>query len=230
MGKRSRKRGGASPPELPRRERARGGAAPRRRGGRPSLEDRPKPPWHPVPLVELCVLVGIVLLVLGALDLRSDRGKLLLVLGMALGSLGGLDTALREHLAGYRSHTTVISALPAVTCAALLYFAGAPWPAVVVAAVAVVGAVFWWMRRAFMRRAAGRAGHAARLYRRVRREAHAAARAAPRHGDLPRPGRARSRSTATCSGSPWCTTARPTTTPRAATCGSGRSTARPGRS
>jgi phosphoribosyl-ATP pyrophosphohydrolase len=31
-----------------------------------------------VPLVEICVLVGIVLLVLGALDLRSDRGKLLL--------------------------------------------------------------------------------------------------------------------------------------------------------
>ena len=37
----------------------------------------------PVPLVELCVLVGIVLIVLGALD-RLDRGKLMLVLGMAL--------------------------------------------------------------------------------------------------------------------------------------------------
>jgi hypothetical protein len=106
-----------------------------------------------VPLVEICVLVGIVLLVLGALNLESDRGKLMLVLGMALGSLGGLDTALREHLAGYRSHTTVIASLPAVTTAALLYFARAPWPAVVLAAVAVFAAVFWWMRRVFMRRA-----------------------------------------------------------------------------
>src|SRR5215216_5830587 len=108
MGKRARKRGDAVPAIASARPAA---AAPGRRAGRPSIEDRPKPPWHPVPLVELCVLVGIVLLVLGALDLRSDRGKLLLVLGMALGSLGGLDTALREHLAGYRSHTTVIAAL-----------------------------------------------------------------------------------------------------------------------
>ena len=150
MGTRSRKRGDAVPaaasvPAAP--------APVRRRGGRPSIEERPKPPWHPVPLVELCVLVGIVLLVLGALDLQSDRGKLMLVLGMGLGSLGGLDTALREHLAGYRSHTTVIASLPAVTTAAATYFAGVPWPVVVMAAVAVFAAVFWWMRRVFMRSA-----------------------------------------------------------------------------
>ncbi len=106
-----------------------------------------------MPLVELCVLVGIVLLVLGVLELRSDRGKLMLVLGMGLGSLGGLDTALREHLAGYRSHTTVIAALPAVTTAAVAYFAGAPWPALIVAAVAVFAAGFWLMRRVYMRSA-----------------------------------------------------------------------------
>ncbi len=148
MGKRSRKRGDAVPAGAPAPA-----PAPRRRTGRPSLEERPKPPWHPVPLVELCVLVGIVLLVLGALDLRSDRGKLMLVLGMALGSLGGLDTALREHLAGYRSHTTVIASLPAVTTAALLYFARAPWPVLIAGAVAVFAGVFWLMRRVFMRRA-----------------------------------------------------------------------------
>jgi hypothetical protein len=157
MGKRSRKRGDAvsavaPAPSAPAPGRAGTGSA-RRRGGRPAIEDRPKPPWHPVPLVEICVLVGLVLLVLGALDLRSDRGKLLLVLGMALGSLGGLDTALREHLAGYRSHTTVIASLPAVTTAATLYFARVPWTVLVIAAVAVFAGVFWWMRRVFMRRA-----------------------------------------------------------------------------
>src|SRR5215204_4451933 len=152
MGRRSRKRGEAIPAAAPVREAAPARAAPRR-GARPSIEDRPKPPWHPVPLVELCVLVGIVLLALGALDLQSDRGKLMLVLGMGLGSLGGLDTALREHLAGYRSHTTVIAALPAVTAAAAAYFARVPWIVVVVAAVAVFCGVFWWMRRIFMRNA-----------------------------------------------------------------------------
>src|SRR5687767_1073354 len=154
MGKRARKRGeAATAGAATARGAAAPPAAPRRRGGRPSLEDRPKPPWHPVPLVELCVLVGIVLLVLGALNLRSDRGKLMLVLGMALGSLGGLDTALREHLAGYRSHTTVIASLPAVTTAAVLYFMRVPWPVLIAGAVAVFAGVFWWMRRVFMRRA-----------------------------------------------------------------------------
>src|SRR4051794_10144637 len=154
MGKRSRKRGDAVPAAAP--ARAAGPAervAPRPRGRRPSIEDRPKPPWHPVPLVELCVLVGIVLLVLGALDLKSDRGKLMLVLGMALGSLGGLDTALREHLAGYRSHTTVIAALPAVATAAALYFARVPWLVLIGTAALVLAAVSWLARRAFMRRA-----------------------------------------------------------------------------
>jgi len=99
------------------------------------------------------VLVGIVLLVLGALNLDSDRGKLLLVLGMALGSLGGLDTALREHFAGYRSHTTILASLPAVLAAATLYFVGAPWPALIGGAAAVFAGAFMLARRAFIRRA-----------------------------------------------------------------------------
>jgi hypothetical protein len=112
-------------------------AAPRRGG-----VERPQAPWHPFPLVELCVLVGIVLLVLGGLSAGSDRGRLLIVCGLALGSLGGLDTAVREHWDGYRSHTTVLSAAPAVTAAALLFVAGAPWLVVVLGAGAV-GAAAW---------------------------------------------------------------------------------------
>jgi hypothetical protein len=147
MGRRARKRGVATAPAAPPPP-----AAPRR-PGRPRPADRPKPPWHPVPLVELSVLVGIVLLILGALNLSEDRGKLMLVLGMALGSLGGLDTALREHFAGYRSHTTIIASLPAVATAAALYFARAPWLAVIAAAALVLVGVFTLARRAFLRRA-----------------------------------------------------------------------------
>ena len=121
---------------------------------RPSLaqpvpDERPKAPWHPFPLVELCVLAGIVLLVLGLLDFDSDRGRLMLVCGMLLGSLGGLDTVLREHFSGFKPHAPVIAGLPAVGLAAILYFAGAPWPVVVVAALATFGAAVLALTRTY---------------------------------------------------------------------------------
>src|SRR5215217_89054 len=108
MGRRSRKRGNAVPAPAAARAQGRAGPdAPRRRGGRPLIEERPKPPWHPVPLVELSVLVGIVLLVLGFVTgVETDRGRLALLCGLALASLAGLDTALREHFGGFRSHST----------------------------------------------------------------------------------------------------------------------------
>jgi hypothetical protein len=147
MGRRSRKRGGApAPAPAPR-----AAAAPPRR--RPRPDERPKAPWHPFPLVELCVLLGLVMFVLGALDLQSDRGRLLLVCGMVLGSLGGLDTAAREHFAGYRSHTTVLSGLPAVLVAGALFFVRAPWLAIALAAALTFTAAFTALRRAYRRRA-----------------------------------------------------------------------------
>jgi hypothetical protein len=114
--------------------------------------ERPKAPWHPFPLVELCVLAGLVLLVLGLINYDTERGRAMLVAGMLLGSLGGLDTALREHFSGYRSHTTILAGLVGVALAAVLYFAQAPWPAVVVGAVVAFGLGVWLFARAYMRR------------------------------------------------------------------------------
>jgi hypothetical protein len=116
-------------------------------------DERPKAPWHPFPLVELCVLAGIVLLVLGLLSYDSDRGKALLISGMLLGSLGGLDTALREHFSGYRSHAMILAALPAVAVAAILFFAGAPWPVVSAAPILAFAAALPLLLRAYRRRA-----------------------------------------------------------------------------
>jgi hypothetical protein len=107
-----------------------------------SVDERPKAPWHPFPLVELCVLAGIVLLVLGLINFDSRQGKTMLVIGLALGSLGGLDTAAREHFSGYRSHTTVLAGVPAVAVAAVLYFAELPWPVVTAGALGAFAGAF----------------------------------------------------------------------------------------
>jgi hypothetical protein len=99
------------------------------------------------------VLAGIVLLVLGLIDHDSRHGRVMIVVGLALGSLGGLDTAAREHFAGFRSHTMVLSGVPAVAVAAALYFARAPWPAVVVGAIVAFAVAFRLLWRAYERRA-----------------------------------------------------------------------------
>lgn len=115
-------------------------------------EERPRAPWHPVPLAELCVFVGILLLIGGVIvGLGNDRGRLMLVTGMALGSLGGLDTAVREHWAGHRSHHLVLAGAPAIAAAAILYFAKAPWIAVIATGVVVFAAALVPLRRAWRR-------------------------------------------------------------------------------
>jgi putative exporter of polyketide antibiotics len=140
MGRRSRKRGDAvatrAPAPAPRRPRA----------------ERPRAPWHPFPLVELSVLIGLVLLVWGLIRHDDDSGRVLLVCGMALASLGGLETALREHFSGFASHALLLAALLPVLTAGVLFFAGAPAIAIPLAAAAVLATAFTALRRGFRRR------------------------------------------------------------------------------
>ena len=161
MGRRSRKRP-SGPVTTPAPGRPPTPARPRPQPPRPGAsrmdrmleraDARPKPPWHPVPLVELAVLAGIVLIVLGILNRDSSRGRLLLVFGLALASVAGLDTAAREHFAGHRSHSTLLAGLPAVALVVGLAVAG-PGPAVSVPVAAVVFAAgFMALRRGFKAR------------------------------------------------------------------------------
>jgi NADH:ubiquinone oxidoreductase subunit 5 (subunit L)/multisubunit Na+/H+ antiporter MnhA subunit len=103
--------------------------------------------------VELCVLVGIVLLVLGLISNDTPHGRAMLVAGLALGSLGGLDTAAREHFAGFRSHTLVLAGVPTVFVAGVLYFLQLPWPVVVIGAAVTLAVSLRLLWRVFERRA-----------------------------------------------------------------------------
>ena len=117
------------------------------------IDARPKAPWHPFPLVELAVLVGIVCLGVGVFTRDAAYGRVLIALGLTLGALGGLDTSVREHFSGYRSHSLLLAAFPAVAVTVVLVVAGAPAYLVPFALLLVFGLAFSTLRRVWHRTA-----------------------------------------------------------------------------
>ncbi|MBK5110231.1 MAG: hypothetical protein JJE10_02560 [Thermoleophilia bacterium] len=115
-------------------------------------DERPPAPWGPFPLMELAVLAGLILIVLGAITGNTTQ----IAVGLILGSLGGLELAVREHFAGYRSHTTLLAGVAFVLSTGAAYFVGelVLWVCLVVGATVAVVA-FWWLRRAFVRASGG---------------------------------------------------------------------------
>jgi hypothetical protein len=151
LGRRSRKRA-SSPPS----ERRPAATAPRPARGRRGTrrEDAPTAPWGRFPLVELCVLLALVLGVLGFVE-GGRRGFVLLGCAMVLGSLAGLELSIREHFAGYRSHSSVLAGAVAVASGAALWFAHVPQVAILPIAVAIFAAAFFAFREVFRRRSGG---------------------------------------------------------------------------
>jgi hypothetical protein len=155
MGRRSRKRGGpAAPTDGP------APGAPPPRAARPALrrrarlEEAPAPPWAPVPLTELCILVGLVVIVLAVLGVGP--AGLLIAFGLSLVTIATAELSLREHLAGYRSHSALLAGLCAGLAGAAVALLLTP-PRVVVLAVAalVFFGAFTLLRGVFARRSGG---------------------------------------------------------------------------
>jgi hypothetical protein len=94
---------------------------PARRRRAASLDERPPAPWGNLPLVELVVLAGIVMLVVGFIS-GGRTGTVLIAAGAILCSLAGLELSIREHFGGFRSHTFVLSGAVFVALLAALYF------------------------------------------------------------------------------------------------------------
>jgi len=152
MGKRSRKRGATiAPPSTVEPLRPR---APAQVSRRARMDEAPKPPWSPFPLTELVIFLALVMLALGFLA-GGDRRGVLIGVGLVLASLGGGELALREHFAGFRSHTTLLAGLCGFAAGAVAAVASAPKIAVLVVAVVTAVVAFPFLRRAFMRRSGG---------------------------------------------------------------------------
>jgi hypothetical protein len=143
-----------------RRQRAEAAArAPDRRSrvsGRPSIDERPPPPWGSFPLSELAVFVSIVM-ILGGFFVRGKTGTVMFVAGLLLGTLGGLEVSVREHFSGFRSHSSLLAgALAVASVTAVALAAGQVFvPILLAIGLAVFGGSFWSLREAFRRRSGG---------------------------------------------------------------------------
>ena len=71
-----------------------------------------------MPLAELVILAGIVSLVVGVVGQHPTP----IGVGVALAGLGGMEVAIREHFAGYRSHTTLLAGTVFVFTVGILFY------------------------------------------------------------------------------------------------------------
>ena len=105
-----------------------------------------------MPLAELVILGGIVSLAIGLLGQHPTA----IGIGVALAGLGGMEVAIREHFAGYRSHTTLLAGAVFVFTVGGLFYLADQILAVCLAVGAVAFAIaFFLARRAFQRASGG---------------------------------------------------------------------------
>jgi hypothetical protein len=121
-----------------------------------TIKDRPAAPWDPFPLMELAIFCGLVLMVVGVI-LGGQTGLGLMASGFVLVCIGGLDTMLREHFAGYRSHAGVLAgvcALAALIASTAIFSIDVAIRAAI--AIGVFAVIYPTLRREFVRRSGGK--------------------------------------------------------------------------
>ncbi len=108
----------------------------------------PKPIWAPFPLTEIGMAVGIV--IFGAGFLGSSARTL--TIGALVLAVVTAELCLREHFAGFRSHTLLLAALPVALLHGLVVLAitdSYRGPLTLAADLAAGGALAWWLRARF---------------------------------------------------------------------------------
>lgn len=98
------------------------------------------------------ILAGIISLAIGAIGGHPTA----IALGVALAGLGGMEVAIREHFAGWRSHTTLLAGTAFVLVTGLVFYVADQILAVALGLGALAFAiVFYLARRAFQRASGG---------------------------------------------------------------------------
>jgi hypothetical protein len=109
-----------------------------------------------LPVSEILIFAGAVGLIVGLVR----GGAPALIAGVIVCTLGVLEITAREHFSGYRSHTILLSALPAVGAeVAFVVIFGEPDPRLLLLAVIVpvYCVLFWLLRNQFAKARQARA-------------------------------------------------------------------------
>ncbi len=108
---------------------------------------RPDAIWAPFPLTEIGMAVGLVLFVIGfagaAAPLLAGVGVLVVVVS---------ELCLREHFAGFRSHSTLLALLPVTAVhLAVVLLISEDWrgPAALAVDLAIAVGLAWWLQGRF---------------------------------------------------------------------------------
>jgi uncharacterized membrane protein len=93
-------------------------------------------------------------MLVGGLVVQGGQGPMMIGVGLVLGALAGLELSIREHFAGYRSHTLVLAGgLAVAVLGALTLLTPSLWlPLALAAALAAFALAAWGLTRAFRRR------------------------------------------------------------------------------
>ena len=111
--------------------------------------ERPPGPFGGMPVSEIAIFVGAIGLIVGLIQ----GGEAALITGIAVCTLGVVEITAREHFSGYRSHTILLSALPAVAAeVAFVAIVGEPNPRLLLllVIVPVFSVTFWFLRKRFL--------------------------------------------------------------------------------
>lgn len=141
------------------KQRQRARAAPRpatapagaeRRPSRLEVRDgvpRPDAIWAPFPLTEIGMGVGLVLFLIG-----FAGAPVVLLAGVGVLVVVVAELCLREHFAGFRSHSILLAMLPVTTVhLGLVGLADVEWrgPLALAVDLAIAGALAWWLQQRF---------------------------------------------------------------------------------